>query len=126
MACGEEEGVRRKRDKMDNLVHFTLLYDFYGELLTERQKELFESYYHENLSLREMGELYSITPQAAYDNIRRTVNMMETYELKLGILSKHKKQKQSVDKILNDLADLYTNNEEKKERLIGDISSLLD
>ena len=49
---------------MDEILHLTLLYDFYGELLTEKQKQVFDLHYQDDLSLSEIGEELSISRQA--------------------------------------------------------------
>lgn len=52
---------------MDEILHLTLLYDFYGELLTEKQKQVFDLHYQDDLSLSEIGEELSISRQAVRD-----------------------------------------------------------
>lgn len=57
---------------MDEILHLTLLYDFYGELLTEKQKQVFDLHYQDDLSLSEIGEELSISRQAVRDQLKRT------------------------------------------------------
>ena len=54
----------------------TMLFDFYGEVLTERQKEFFDLYYNEDLSLAEISENYGITRQGVRDVIVRAEGVM--------------------------------------------------
>lgn len=73
----------------------TMLYDFYGELLTDRQKEFFDLYYNEDLSLAEIAENYGISRQGVRDVIVRAEGIMADIEDKTGIIKRfHLMQKQ--------------------------------
>lgn len=61
-----------------------LLYDYYGDLLTERQKECFELRYNQDLSLGEIGQELGISRQAAHDNLTRTEALLKNMETKTG------------------------------------------
>ena len=52
---------------MEKIVQQGMLYDFYGELLTEHQKQIYESYVYENLSLSEIAEEEGVSRQAVHD-----------------------------------------------------------
>ena len=73
---------------MDEVYEKTLLYDFYGELLTEHQKRLFEAAVFEDLSLTEIAEEEGISRQGVHDQIRRTVRLLNEYEAKLHLVEK--------------------------------------
>ena len=64
----------------------TMLYDFYGELLTERQKEFFDLYYNEDLSLAEIAENAGISRQGVRDVIVRAEGIMQEGEDKTGLM----------------------------------------
>ena len=64
----------------------TMLFDFYGELLTERQKELFDLYYNEDLSLAEIAENEGISRQGVRDVIVRAEAAMQEIEDKTGLI----------------------------------------
>ncbi len=73
----------------------TMLFDFYGELLTDRQKEFFDLYYNEDLSLAEIGENYGISRQGVRDVIVRAEGIMTEIEDKTGLIKRfHLMQKQ--------------------------------
>ncbi len=61
-----------------------LLYDFYGVLLTERQKECFELRYNQDLSLGEIGQELGISRQGVFDNLSRTEALLKNMEAKTG------------------------------------------
>lgn len=73
-------------------IHKTLrmnqLFDFYQALLTDKQQQMLELYYEEDLSLAEIAEHYDISRQAVHDNIKRGENLLEDYEAKLELLSR--------------------------------------
>ena len=71
---------------MEKNVRMAILFDYYGELLTEKQKEYFDLYYGENLSLSEIAENDGISRQGVRDVIVRAESIMEDAEAKLGIL----------------------------------------
>ena len=72
-----------------------LLYDFYGDMLTDRQKEFYDLYYNEDLSLAEIAENYGITRQGVRDVIVRAEAVLTELEDKTGIIRRfHKIQEQ--------------------------------
>ena len=68
---------------------YSLLYDFYGALLSKRQREVFELYYEENLSLSEIAECVGISRQAVHIALAKANEELETFEAKLGLIAKH-------------------------------------
>ncbi len=66
----------------------TMLLDFYGELLTEKQRECYDLHYNEDLSLSEIAEQLSISRQGVWDNIRRAELSLSEYEEKTGLLQR--------------------------------------
>ena len=75
-----------------------LLYDFYGDMLTDRQKEFYDLYYNEDLSLAEIAENYGITRQGVRDVIVRAEAIPTELEDKTGIIRRfHKMQQQFLE-----------------------------
>ena len=70
---------------LDQLNRINLLYDIYAPLLTERQQEVLQLYFHDNYSLGEIALEYSISRQAVYDLIRRALVSIEKFEQKLNL-----------------------------------------
>ncbi|QGT99965.1 Signal recognition particle associated protein [Candidatus Syntrophocurvum alkaliphilum] len=68
--------------------YITLLKDFYGPLLTEKQQYIMSLYYENDLSLTEIADDTNSTRQAVYDILRRAENALEDYETKLGLVKK--------------------------------------
>ena len=72
----------------DKITQVNLLYDFYAQLLTEKQQEVIRLYHCENLSLSEIGDEYSISRQGVYDALKNAEKALFEYEAKLGLLKK--------------------------------------
>lgn len=75
---------------MDNCIYLINLYDYYGELLTEKQREYFEEYYFNNLSLAEISENEKVSRNAVHKQLKESANKLEFYEEKLELLKKAK------------------------------------
>ena len=74
---------------LTDFYEFTMLFDFYGELLTDKQKELFDLYYNEDLSLTEIAENAGITRQGVRDAITRSESILRETEDRLGLVKKY-------------------------------------
>ena len=66
------------------------LYDIYGKLLTDKQKNYFEDYYYMDLSLAEIAENYNISRNAIHDQIKRAIESLYNYEANLHLQKKYK------------------------------------
>lgn len=84
---------------MENIVKQSLLYDFYGELLTEHQRNLYEEAVFHDLSLSEIAEEQGISRQGVHDLIKRCDKILCGYEEKLHLISKFQQTRQMVEEI---------------------------
>ncbi len=96
---------------MDKILFLTMLYDFYGELLTKKQKDIFELYYLDDFSLNEISDQFKISRQAVLDSIKRTEKSLIKYEEKLCLLSKYEKRKENIEKLINKFENIYSSKE---------------
>ncbi len=71
---------------MDKIVEKTLLYDYYGDLLTDRQREIYESVVFNDMSLSEAAEAFGVSRQGIHDLIRRCDGTLASYEAKLRLV----------------------------------------
>lgn len=86
---------------MKELVYYTMLYDIYGNLLTDKQKEYFEAYYFNNLSLSELASIYNISRNAIHKQLKETINKLENYESNLKLALKN----EMLDSIITEISD---------------------
>ena len=86
---------------MDKEIYLSGLYDYYGSLLTDKQREYFENYYFNNLSLAEKSENYDISRNAIHKQLKEVENKLEYYENVLGLY----KRKNKIEKILDKMTD---------------------
>lgn len=84
---------------LEKTTRINYLFDFYQELLTDKQRNYMDMYYLEDFSLGEISETSDVSRQAVYDNIRRTEAMLEEYENKLGLYEKFKQRKSLLDQL---------------------------
>lgn len=106
---------------MDDILKQALLYDFYGELLTSRQKEIYSAFVLEDLSLGEIAQEAGITRQGVHDIIKRCSQALEGYEEKLRLVEKFMSIKEKVKQI-DLLLDGY--GQEKDETRLREVRRL--
>ncbi len=85
---------------MDKNLKVSVLLDFYGQLLTQKQRDLIDLYYNQDLSLGEISQLEHITRQGAYDSIKRGEQFLCELEEKLQMLAQYQKTQQVFAKIV--------------------------
>ena len=79
-------------DTLEKKQRMNLLMDLYEDLLTEKQREYLDLYYHEDLSLSEISLIKNVSKNAVFDNIKKACLHLENYEEKLQLLEKHQKR----------------------------------
>lgn len=85
--------------KIDDITQASLLYDFYGQLLSKRQNEVMELYHEENLSLSEIAAEFNISRQGVHDALKNAEKALVEYEAKLGLVEKFQKSGDAVRQI---------------------------
>ena len=75
---------------MEDRIYLIDLYDIYGELLDDKKKEYFESYYFDNLSLGEISENLDVSRNAVHKQLKVVEDKLRFYEEKLGLYEKRK------------------------------------
>ena len=98
---------------MDNYIYYVTLFDYYGSLLTEKQRQYFEDYYFENLSLSEISENLGISRNAVNKQLHQTIEKLEYYEQKLELY----KKSEAIKKLLKQ-SQIEPNIKEKIEKMI--------
>lgn len=95
--------------KMDEILKQSLLYDFYGELLTQHQKDIYEQFIVDDLSLSEIAKDAGISRQGVHDLIKRCNKLLEDYEAKLHLVERFLSIKDKVHQIDGLLAEAEEN-----------------
>ncbi len=85
---------------MDKIYEQTLLYDFYGELLTEHQRSIYEDAVYNDMSLGEIAEDRGISRQGVHDLIRRCDRILQDYEAKLHLVERFVGAKEKIAEIM--------------------------
>ena len=93
---------------MEDRVEISLLMDIYSPLLTEKQKNIMELYYNDDLSLAEIAELNNTSRQAIHDLIKRCYKQILSYEEKLNLFDKSLKKESVIESVLNDISNKYS------------------
>lgn len=84
---------------MERIVEHGLLYDFYGELLTAHQKQIYEDAVYHDMSLAEIADIQGISRQGVHDLLRRCDKILEQYEERLGLVKRFGSIKEKVNRI---------------------------
>ena len=106
---------------MNKFLEQALLFDFYGELLTDHQKEIYEQFALEDLSLSEIAEMKGISRQGVHDLVTRCQKPLEGYEMKLHLVEKLMTVNNKVKQI-DELLDEYE--KERREDILSGIRIL--
>ena len=85
-------------------MHFSILLDFYGEILTDRQREMLECYYNDDMSLSEISDSVGISRQGVRSAIKKGTDILTEMEIKLGLASRF----QRVQGLLTDISRQLT------------------
>ena len=83
-------------------VEGNLLFDFYGSLLTEHQREVLDDYFNDDLSMSELADEYDVSKSAISDLIKRCLNQLEEYESKLHLIKQARSLDELIDKMEKD------------------------
>lgn len=112
-------------------LEMSLLFDFYGETLTEKQRELFDLYYNEDLSLAEIAEHAGITRQGVRDSIKRAEHTLREMEEKLGLVARYGGTERCAEELMREVERLRALNADtlhssEAEEIASRMASLLD
>lgn len=120
------EKMAENRHSIEERVELSLLYDFYGALLKENQRRMFEASILDDYNLAEIAEDENITRQGVHDAIKRACKQLREYEQKLGLIEKFEKQKELVKKLHIILKGMNIGDEGELEKVYSIIDEILD
>ena len=84
---------------MDKTIYYNNLYDYYGGVLTDKQRAYYEDYYFSNLSLSEIAENYKVSRNAVHNQLKIVIEKLEFYENNLKLYEKSKKIGKIIEKV---------------------------
>ena len=99
---------------MDKNIKMSILCQIYGKLLTEKQYQVLDDYYNNDLSLSEIAENLNITRQAVRDNIKKGENKLFEYEEKLNVMKKTMEQEEKIAIVLSEIAKIQSKSSDKE------------
>ena len=108
---------------MDKILEQTLLYDFYGELLTDHQKQIYEDVVLNDYSFSEVAEEQGISRQGVHDLIKRCNKILQEYESKLHLVEKFVTIKEQIEEMEKSLRETE---EPDKEALVRQLNGILE
>ena len=91
------------QDDLVKTIRMNYLFDFYQSLLTQKQRNYLELFYLQDYALSEIADTFNVSRQAVYDNIRRTGDLVEDYETKLGLYKRFEQRRDIYDKMKQSL-----------------------
>ena len=92
------------KEELSTVEYASMLYDFYGALLSDSQREVMSLYHEDNLSLSEIAEELSQSRQAVHYSLKKAESSLASFEDKLGLVELYKKNQALADKALDLLA----------------------
>ncbi len=114
---------------MKELMHISMLMDYYDYFLTDKQREMMNLYYEEDYSLGEIAAMHNISRQGAYDSIKKGEAILHKYEQHLGLVKKQKELDKKINEIQKNLTQLSVSTEQQSilatiTKLLGELNEL--
>ena len=114
---------------LEKLLHMSALFDFYGPLLTDKQRRCLQMHLFEDFSLSEISQELGISRQAVYDMLRRSEQLMQQYEDRLHLVARAQEQQVLLERLRADLTDFKQSFAQKSakenEDTLNDIMGLV-
>ncbi len=122
----------RGGDTVNQIAEESLLFDFYGSLLTDKKQKVMRLYHEENMSLSEIAEDCGISRAAVYDSLKKAEKQLQDYENKLGMVASYFERLETVKSIRQDLQelkdklpDLFLDTDQDAVQLMNDMEARL-
>ncbi len=113
---------------LEETIEISMLYDFYGQLLTAKQQEILRLYHEDNYSLSEIAEEYGISRQGVHDAVKKAEKALHEYERKLGLVGKFTATEEAVSAIDLEIERLMQENIQNSQLTarLKDIKTIID
>lgn len=106
-------------------MELALLYDFYGALLRDNAREMFEAYICDDCSLSEIADMQGITRQGVHDSVKRCSKQLYAYEEKLGLVKKFHSHKEIGGEIASLVKDIRAPEDQVKLQRVLELTAIL-
>ena len=106
-------------ESFEEIVELSLLFDFYGEMLGEHKKQIFEDYVLNDLSLAEIAEEKGISRQGVHDIVKRCTKQLKEYETTLHLVEKFLAIKEKVEQV-----NVLLEKEDSDNKLVQEIRQI--
>lgn len=117
-------------ERIERRLEIAYLFDWYGALLTQKQQEVIDLYYHKDFSLAEIAQAAAISRQAVHDLLQRSVRLLEHYEERLQFVRRYRDRQRELSSIRTDLEKLRLHVENEatlsRQTMLQDIDRILD
>lgn len=100
--------------QIDKIIEISMLFDFYGQLLTAKQQEVFSLYHEDNFSLAEISKEVGISRQGVHDALKKSEKLLNQYEEKLKLIEKFSKKEVAIGRIDSSIDVLIQQNTDSK------------
>ncbi len=110
---------------MEKLVKLGILFDFYGKLLSQKQYDIIELYYMDDLSLAEIAQELEISRQAVFDTLKRAEEKLNNYEEQLKLVEKFYKSQESIIRIKEIAEEIKSLSQDKVAKKAEEIEDLI-
>ena len=111
---------------VEEIVEQSLLYDFYGELLTEHQRKIYEAAFFENYSLSEIASDAGISRQGVHDLLRRCDKQLRAYEATLHLVERFTRMQNDIERIVKLVEEADGISDEKLAEIKGIANTLME
>ena len=92
-------------ENIDKKAYYAILFEYYKNLLTDKQIDTFICYYNEDYSLAEIADEFGTSRNAVWDTLKKVVSLLESYEEKLKLYEKDQKLNDYLNKLKNHVDD---------------------
>lgn len=120
MAQGQDKTIE---ERLEERVYLSMLYDFYGALLKENNRRIFEAYIQEDYSISEIAGEMEISRQAVHDAVKRITKQLKGYEEKLGLLERFEQQRSEMRRLHECLQEMNISETDSRGQEIFQILS---
>ena len=124
MSTSDVVEPKKKISRLPELIRVSLLYDYYGSLLAEKQREAIELYYLEDQTLGEIAKAQNVSRQAVFDALEHAIKTLENYESKLGLVKQQASENKSYLEVLSSIRAIIK--EITRAGIIYDSDKLVD